>query len=60
VQGRKAQRQGILVATLVANQDAPLVKTIAPADGLIIRPPHAPPAKAGDPCRVIPFHGLRD
>ena len=49
---------GILVATPVAAQDSSLVKTMARADGLIVRPPHAEPAKAGDPCRVIPFHGL--
>jgi molybdopterin molybdotransferase len=49
---------GFLVATPVANQDSSLVKTMARADGLIVRPPNAPPAKAGDPCRVIPFHGL--
>ncbi len=49
---------GILLATPVANQDSSLVKTMARADGVIVRPPHAPPAKAGDPCRVIPFHGL--
>ena len=49
---------GILLATPDANQDSSLVKTMARADGLIVRPPHAPPAKAGDPCGVIPFHGL--
>jgi molybdopterin molybdotransferase len=50
--------EGLLVATPVDNQDSSLVKTMARADGLIVRPPHAAPAKAGDPCRVIPFHGL--
>ena len=49
---------GILVATPVADQDSSLVKTMARAEGLIVRPPHATPAKAGDACRVIPFHGL--
>ena len=39
-------------------QDSSLVKTMARADGLVVRPPHAGAAKAGDPCRVIPFHGL--
>ena len=24
----------------------------------VVRPPQAEPATAGDPCRVIPFHGL--
>jgi molybdopterin molybdotransferase len=49
---------GVLVATPAANQDSSLVKTMAHADGLIVRPPQAEPAKAGDACRVIPFHGL--
>jgi molybdopterin molybdotransferase len=49
---------GILVATPSPAQDSSLVKTMAGADGLIVRPAHAEPAKAGDPCRVIPFHGL--
>jgi molybdopterin molybdotransferase len=49
---------GILVATPAPNQDSSLVKTMARADGLIVRAPHAEPAKAGDACRVIPFHGL--
>ena len=49
---------GVLVATPAADQDSSLVKTMARADGLIVRPPHAPSAEAGDPCRVIPFHGL--
>ena len=50
--------EGVLVATPVTAQDSSLVKTMAGADGLIVRPPHAKPAKAGDSCRVIPFHGL--
>jgi molybdopterin molybdotransferase len=49
---------GILIATPAMAQDSSLVKTMARADGLIVRPPHAEAAKAGDPCRVIPFHGL--
>ena len=49
---------GILVATPVADQDSSLVKTMARAEGLIVRPPHATPAKAGDACRLIPFPGL--
>jgi molybdopterin molybdotransferase len=49
---------GILVATPAADQDSSLVKTMARAEGLIVRPPNAAPAKAGDSCRVIAFHGL--
>jgi molybdopterin molybdotransferase len=50
--------EGILIATPAAEQDSSLVKTMARADGLIVRPPRAEPAKAGDACKVIPFHGL--
>ena len=50
--------EGILVATPAAEQDSSLVKTMARANGLIVRPPQAAPAKAGGLCRVIPFHGL--
>ena len=49
---------GILVATPVTAKDLSLVKTMASADGLIVRPPNAEPAKAGEVCRIIPFHGL--
>jgi molybdopterin molybdotransferase len=49
---------GILVATPAPSQDSSLVKTMARADGLIVRSPHAEPAKSGEACRVIPFHGL--
>ena len=49
---------GILVATPAASQDSSLVKTMARADGLIVRPPRAELAKSGEACRVIPFHGL--
>jgi molybdopterin molybdotransferase len=49
---------GILIATPANAQDSSLVKTMARADGLVVRPPQAKAAKAGDPCRVIPFHGL--
>ena len=49
---------GRLVATPVNQQDSSLVKAMARADGLIVRPPHAEPAKAGETCRLIPFEGL--
>jgi molybdopterin molybdotransferase len=49
---------GILFATPVASQDSSLVKTMARADGLIVRAPHAEAAKAGEACRVIAFDGL--
>ncbi len=41
-----------------SSQDSSLVKTMARADGLIVRARHAGPAKAGDACRVIAFDGM--
>src|SRR5271166_4063082 len=49
---------GLAVATPCASQDSSLVKTMARADGLIVRPPHAEAAKAGDACRLIAFAPL--
>jgi molybdopterin molybdotransferase len=34
-------------------QDSAMLSTLAEADCLLIRPPGAPPAKAGAPCRII-------
>jgi molybdopterin molybdotransferase len=39
----------------VANQDSSLIATLAASGGLIIRPPFAPAAKAGDRVDVFPF-----
>lgn len=44
---------GGLVATPFPRQDSSMLATLARADALVIRPPHAPAAKAGDPCRVL-------
>jgi len=42
-----------LVATPFAVQDSSMLKTLAAANCLIIREPHAPAARAGAPCRVL-------
>lgn len=42
-----------LVATPFPTQDSSMLKTLAEANALIIREPHAPPADAGDPCKVL-------
>jgi molybdopterin molybdotransferase len=34
-------------------QDSSMLATLQEADALVIRPPHAPPAKAGDHCRFL-------
>jgi molybdopterin molybdotransferase len=46
---------GRLMATALDRQDSSMVAYLAGADGLLIRQPHAPPAKPGDACQVIRF-----
>ncbi|MDQ8728779.1 gephyrin-like molybdotransferase Glp [Bradyrhizobium sp. LHD-71] len=41
------------LATPVGHQDSSLLANLSRADALIIRPPHAPAATAGAPCRVL-------
>jgi molybdopterin molybdotransferase len=36
-------------------QDSSMLKTLAETDCLLVRPPNAPPAKAGSICRIIPL-----
>ncbi len=42
-----------LAAMPFANQDSSLVKLLAQAQCLVIRPPHAPAGKRGEACRII-------
>jgi molybdopterin molybdotransferase len=42
-----------LIATAFDTQDSSMLKNLARANGLIIRPPHSPAGAAGDPCRVM-------
>jgi molybdopterin molybdotransferase len=44
---------GVLVATPVQKQDSSLLGNLAVAEGLLIRLPFAPAARAGDACQVI-------
>jgi molybdopterin molybdotransferase len=46
---------GRLVATPFGRQDSALFALLTAADGLVIRPPHAPALKQGDPCQVLRF-----
>ena len=50
---------GLPTATALSAQDSSGLSVLARADCLIIRPPHAPLAKAGDPCRIIRLSGLQ-
>lgn len=42
-----------LVATPFPVQDSSMLSTLAAAEGLILRAPHAPAAMAGDACRIL-------
>jgi molybdopterin molybdotransferase len=44
---------GLPVATPFENQDSSLLRILAQSQCLVIREPHAPPAAAGDLCRII-------
>jgi molybdopterin molybdotransferase len=44
---------GHLIATPAARQDSSMLKVLAQAHALIIRPAHAPNAKIGEACRVL-------
>ncbi len=49
----KANADGSLVATPMSFQDSSLMARLAKADCLVIREPHAPPAKAGSRCLIV-------
>ena len=40
-------------ATPERRQDSSMLAVLGQAEALLIREPHAPPARAGDPCRII-------
>jgi molybdopterin molybdotransferase len=44
---------GLAVATPAPLQDSSMLAPLARADCLLIRPPHAPPAKAGSRCSIL-------
>jgi molybdopterin molybdotransferase len=50
---------GLPTATALSPQDSSGLAVLAKADCLIIRPPHAPLAKVGEPCRIIRLSGLQ-
>ena len=49
--------EGTLVATPFSGQDSAMLRTLADADGLIVRAPHADAAPAGTPVTVLPLDG---
>jgi molybdopterin molybdotransferase len=48
---------GAPVASPFELQDSSALSVLAAADGLLVRPPHAPPAPAGSPVEVVPLAG---
>lgn len=46
---------GTITATAFSRQDSSLQSVLAGANGLIRRPPHAPAARAGEICTVLPL-----
>lgn len=44
---------GRFVAEPFERQDSSMMRLFAEAEGLVIRQPHAPPAEAGSPCRIM-------
>jgi molybdopterin molybdotransferase len=49
---------GVLMADAARRQDSAMMRILADADGIILRAPHAPEAKAGDVVQVIRFDTL--
>lgn len=47
------RRDGVLVATPFERQDSSMLATLARAEALVIRAPHAEPAKQGEACRIL-------
>jgi molybdopterin molybdotransferase len=45
-------------ATALPVQDSSMLASLARADALIVRPPNAPAARAGSPCRIIRLEGV--
>jgi len=53
IRARVERTEGGIVAMPFAVQDSSMLKTLALANALIIRPPHAPAAEIGDACQVL-------
>jgi molybdopterin molybdotransferase len=53
----RREADGTLVALPFAKQDSSMISLLARSDCLVIRPPHAPPAAAGDWVDIVPLSG---
>jgi molybdopterin molybdotransferase len=47
------ERLRLAVATPHQRQDSSMLSVLERSDALLVRPPHAPAAQAGEPCRII-------
>ncbi|MCW5697689.1 MAG: molybdopterin molybdotransferase MoeA [Bauldia sp.] len=56
---RLTRSDGVAVVTPLPSQDSSLLRTLASADCLLVRPVDAPPARAGDVCTIIPLDAAR-
>jgi molybdopterin molybdotransferase len=54
----RATPSGLPVATPLPTQDSSMLRLLSEADCLLIRPPRAPAAAAGEPCRIIRFERI--
>ncbi len=53
LRARLTNEDGRTVATPFPVQDSSMIRVLAEADALILRPPHAPAAAAGEACRIV-------
>ena len=53
VRARIEEIDGQLVASPFAIQDSSMLRTLADANGLVVRPPFAPALAAGDACPLL-------
>jgi molybdopterin molybdotransferase len=53
VRATMKQTDGLPLVTPLRVQDSSGLAVLAAADCLLVRPPNAPAANAGDPCRII-------
>ena len=49
------RERGLPVARPLPVQDSSMLRNLARADVLLVRRPHAPSAKAGEPCEILPL-----
>ncbi|MET0313316.1 MAG: gephyrin-like molybdotransferase Glp [Hansschlegelia sp.] len=45
--------EGVAIATAFGRQDSSMLRTLTDAECLLVRPAHAGPAKAGEPCKIL-------